>query len=636
MPQEEIDRLLVQYGTGERTVVRLKGGDPFVFGRGGEEALVLRAAGIPFEVVPGDHRGDRRARLRGHPGHAPRARVAASRSSPGTRPDARRLGLGRAGARSRGRSSSTWASRRCRGSPSQLVAGGRPPDEPVAVVERGTLPGQKTVCPRWREIADAAAGIRAPAITLVGAGRRAARADRLARVAAAVRPHRRGHPRAGAGVARWPSGCAGWARRSSRRPRSGRSRSRSTLPDVRRLRPAVRDLPDRRRPSSSTHLRDARDAGGRDRRRDRAGHGAGAARARRSRPTSCPSAPSPKGWSRRSRTCRCARVLIARAAEGRDVLPDALRARGAHGRRRRALRDRRRAARRRDARSRGGRGLPAVHVRLVRAVLRRGRRFAARAAAGLDRPGHERGAARARRRARPRGRPAHAGRADRGAARGRRNVCGMSLGEPREHHDRSAPPTSARASWPRRAPRTARSSPPASRPRAAAARAGLADAAGRRDRRVAGPARVRRAAAAARRARGGRRRRPDALVKWPNDVWVAGSKIAGILVEARGRVGDPRHRRQRRRRPLHPAARRGGGRGDARPGPDEIEPTLAELLPRWSARLAEDRARRSRRCASATRCSGSPCAGRTARAPAPVSMTPAPCSSNCRTGPRPR
>src|SRR5690242_9050725 len=53
MPQAEIDRLLVQYGTGQRTVVRLKGGDPFVFGRGGEEAILLREAGIPFEVVPG-------------------------------------------------------------------------------------------------------------------------------------------------------------------------------------------------------------------------------------------------------------------------------------------------------------------------------------------------------------------------------------------------------------------------------------------------------------------------------------------------------------------------------------------------------------------------------------------------------
>jgi uroporphyrinogen III methyltransferase/synthase len=164
MPQEEIDRLLVQYGTGGRTVVRLKGGDPFVFGRGGEEAQLLRAAGIPFEIVPGITAGISAPAYAGIPvTHRDFASGVAfvTGHEDGTL-DWEAL------ARFPGTLVFYMGVKALPRIAARLVEGGRPASQPVAVVERGTLPGQKTVVSTLESIVEDAAGIRAPAITLVG------------------------------------------------------------------------------------------------------------------------------------------------------------------------------------------------------------------------------------------------------------------------------------------------------------------------------------------------------------------------------------------------------------------------------------------------------------------------------------
>jgi uroporphyrinogen III methyltransferase / synthase len=168
VPQEQTEALLVARAQAGRTVVRLKGGDPFVFGRGGEEALALRAAGIPFEIVPGvtagvaalayagipvTHRGLARACafVTGRTGDQSELDWAALAAFPGTL--VFYMGVGRLAQIS-----------------AALIEAGRAPDEPAAVVEAGTLPTQRTVRGTLQTIAERVSDehVGSPSITVVG------------------------------------------------------------------------------------------------------------------------------------------------------------------------------------------------------------------------------------------------------------------------------------------------------------------------------------------------------------------------------------------------------------------------------------------------------------------------------------
>jgi uroporphyrinogen III methyltransferase / synthase len=181
MPQREIEELMVAKAREGKSVVRLKGGDPFVFGRGGEEAEALAAAGVPFEVVPGvtagvaapayagipvTHRDDAGAVafVTGHEDPAKEETALdwdALARFPGTL--VLYMGVGRADEIA-----------------AALIGAGRDPAEPAAAVERGTLPGQRTVTATLAELPAAIAegGLRPPAILLVGSV--AARRDTIA------------------------------------------------------------------------------------------------------------------------------------------------------------------------------------------------------------------------------------------------------------------------------------------------------------------------------------------------------------------------------------------------------------------------------------------------------------------------
>ena len=172
LEQDEINVLLVELAREGRTVVRLKGGDPFVFGRGGEEAQALAEAGIAFEVVPGVTAGVAAAAYAGipvtHRDDASAVAFVTGHEDPAKETSAIDW---EALARFPGTLVFYMGVRNLDAIAKRLVDAGRPADEPVAVVERGTLAAQRTVTSTLSDIAARVgeAGLRPPSITVVGA-----------------------------------------------------------------------------------------------------------------------------------------------------------------------------------------------------------------------------------------------------------------------------------------------------------------------------------------------------------------------------------------------------------------------------------------------------------------------------------
>ncbi len=173
VPQGRINDLLVDHARRGLTVVRLKGGDPFVFGRGGEELRVVRDAGIPYEVVPGITAAVGAAAYAGIPltdrDHAAAVRFVTARRASGADGDALKglcsgtdtlaIYMGRA---------------QCGRSARTLVAGGRAATTPVALVENATRPEQRVVMATLGELAGSGDddepphGLRGPVVMIVG------------------------------------------------------------------------------------------------------------------------------------------------------------------------------------------------------------------------------------------------------------------------------------------------------------------------------------------------------------------------------------------------------------------------------------------------------------------------------------
>ena len=172
IPQDELNQLLVEKAQTGQTVVRLKGGDPFVFGRGGEEAQELVAAGVPFEVVPGISSSVAAPAYAGipvtHRDHCSSYTVITGHERP----------------EKEGESAVDWSRlandpctkivlmgvERIRAIAGNLMDHGLPGTTPVGMVRWGTTGKQETLCGTLESIADLVAEreFKAPAVTIIG------------------------------------------------------------------------------------------------------------------------------------------------------------------------------------------------------------------------------------------------------------------------------------------------------------------------------------------------------------------------------------------------------------------------------------------------------------------------------------
>jgi uroporphyrinogen III methyltransferase/synthase len=170
-PQGEIGERLIEAARAGKSVVRLKGGDPFVFGRGGEEGETLRAAGVEFEVVPGVTAGVAATAYAGIPVTHRDDASAVAFVTGHEDPEKEESALDwEALARFPGTLVFYMGVKRLADNAAALIAAGRDAEEPAAAIERGTMDGQRTVVATLGALAEAVEreGIGAPALIVVG------------------------------------------------------------------------------------------------------------------------------------------------------------------------------------------------------------------------------------------------------------------------------------------------------------------------------------------------------------------------------------------------------------------------------------------------------------------------------------